>query len=261
MHNVGIGLRPPHYADFLASPPAVGWVEVISENFLGAGGPPRALLRRVRERCPVVLHGVSLSIGSSDPLDDVYLQRLRALADDVEAAWVSDHLSWGVLDGRRGHDLWPIPPVAEALAHVVDRVDAVQARLGRRILLENVSAYVAWRDAEMTDGELLAEVVRQTGCGVLLDVNNLWVTAQNLGRDARAMLAEIPADAVGQMHLAGHRDLGTHLLDSHDRPVAPEVWALYEEARARFGAVPVCLERDDDLPPLAALVEEALRAA
>ena len=258
MKAAGIGLRPPHYADFLAAPLRVGWVEVISENFFGAGGNPRRILRQVRERCPVVLHGVSLSIGSTDPLDRAYLDRLRALADEIEPAWISDHLSWGMLDGARGYDLWPIPPTAEALAHVAERVDAVQAHLGRRILLENVSAYVAWRIAEMTEADFLAELVRRTGCGILLDVNNVWVSASNLGYDPHEWLARLPAGAVGQMHVAGHRDLGTHLLDSHDCPVVPEVWALYHEAVRRFGRVPVCLERDAELPSFDALVDEAL---
>jgi hypothetical protein len=257
----GIGLRPPHYRQVLADgAPGIDWFEVISENFLAPGGPPRRILRAVRERFPVVLHGVSMNLGSADPLDLAHLDRLRALCAEIEPALVSDHLCFTGVDGATGHDLWPLPSTRAALEHLVARVHAAQERLGRQLLVENVSAYVRYAHADMAEHELLAELTRRTGCGLLLDVNNVFVSAQNLGFDAEAYLAGLPVDAVKQIHLAGHRDCGTHLLDTHDEPVRDEVWALYATATERFGAVPTLIERDDKLPPLAALVDEAQQA-
>jgi uncharacterized protein (UPF0276 family) len=257
----GIGLRTPHYAEVLERRPPIGWLEVISENFLVPGGNPRRVLRRVREHHPIVLHGVSLSIGSCDRLDEGYLRALRALADEVQPAWMSDHLCWNRIDGTSGHDLWPLPYTEAVLRHVAARLAHVQERLGRRLLLENVSTYVQLAASEMSEWEFLAELCRRVDCGLLLDVNNVFVSAHNLGFDARAFLAGIPADRVGQIHLAGHRDAGTHLLDSHDTPVAPPVWSLYREAVERFGPVPTLIERDDDIPPLDELLAEARQAA
>ena len=256
----GLGLRPPHYRDVLDGAPRVDWWEVISENFMVGGGNPRRVLRAVRERWPIALHGVSLSIGSVDPLDDAYLARLAALVDEVAPAIVSDHLCWGRIDGQRGHDLWPLPYTEEALAQVVDRVGRVQDRLGRQILLENPSSYVTFAASTLGEAEFLAEVARRADCGVLLDVNNVYVSCTNHGWDPRAYLAALPAARVGQLHLAGHTDHGDHLLDTHDRPVADAVWALYADAVARFGAVPAMIERDDDVPPLPELVAELDRA-
>lgn len=256
----GLGLRPPHYQDVLAGPPRVDWFEVISENFMVAGGNPRRVLRAVRERGPVVLHGVALSIGSVDPLDDDYLSRLAALVAEVEPAIVSDHLCWSGFGGHSAHDLWPLPYTAEALAHVVDRVARVQDRLGRRILLENPSSYVTFAASELGEAEFLAEVARRADCGILLDLNNVYVSSMNHGWDPRAYLAAIPVERVGQFHLAGHTQHGTHLLDSHDQPIAEAVWELYGEAVARFGSVATMIERDDHIPPLAELVAELDRA-
>ncbi len=252
----GLGLRPPHYQDVIGGSPHVDWWEVISENFMVAGGNPRRVLREVRERWPVVLHGVSLSIGSVDPLDENYLARLAALVAEVEPSIVSDHLCWSSLGGHSAHDLWPVPYTEEALAHVVARVAHVQDRLGRRILLENPSSYVTFGASELSEAEFLAEVARRADCGILLDVNNVYVSCTNHGWDAAAYLAAIPQDRVGQLHLAGHTDHGTHLLDSHDAPVCEAVWSLYRDAAARFGPVATMIERDDKIPPLAELVAE-----
>lgn len=257
----GLGLRPPHYQDVLdASTLDVDWWEVISENFMVAGGNPRRVLRAVRERWPVVLHGVSLSIGSVDPLDADYLAKLAALVDEIEPPIVSDHLCWSRFGGHSVHDLWPVPYTEEALAHVVARVARVQDRLGRRILLENPSSYVTFGASELAEAEFLAEVARRADCGILLDVNNVFVSCTNHGWDGAAYLAAIPSERVGQIHLAGHSDHGTHLIDTHDQPVCDAVWALYGDAVARFGTVATMIERDDRIPPLGELVGELARA-
>jgi uncharacterized protein len=252
----GLGLRPAHHHDVLAGAPAVDWWEVISENFMIDGGNPRRVLRAVRERWPVVLHGVSLSIGSTDPLDEAYLARLAALVGELEPPIVSDHLCWTGVGGLSAHDLWPLPYHAASLDHVVARVGRVQDRLRRRILLENPSSYVTFAASDIPEAEFLAEVARRADCGILLDVNNVYVSARNHGWDAGLYLDAIPAERVGQLHLAGHTDRGTHLLDTHDRPVAAEVWALYRRAIARFPGVATMIERDDDIPPLGELVGE-----
>ncbi|MEO6773122.1 MAG: DUF692 domain-containing protein [Kofleriaceae bacterium] len=252
----GLGLRPPHYQDVLGGDPHVDWFEVISENFMVAGGNPRRVLRDVRARWPVVLHGVSLSIGSVDPIDDDYLARLAALVDEVEPAIVSDHLCWSRFGGHSAHDLWPLPYTEEVLAHVVARVAHVQDRLGRRILLENPSSYVTFAASDMSEPEFLAELACRADCGILLDVNNVYVSSTNHAWDPHAYLAAIPIERVGQIHLAGHTDHGTHLLDSHDQPVCAAVWDLYGEAVARFGDVATMIERDDNFPPFDELVGE-----
>ena len=256
----GIGLRTEHYADVLATPPPVDWFEVISDNFMVPGGNPRRVLRAVRERWPVVLHGVSLSLGAVDPLDEGYLDALAALAREVEPAIVSDHLCWGSHDGAYAHDLLPLPFTEEALAHVATRVLRVQDRLKRQILVENVSSYVAFTQSTMAEPQFLAALAERTDCGLLLDVNNVFVSAHNHGFDARAFIDAIPVGRVGQFHLAGHSRLGELLLDTHDHPVRDEVWDLYRHAVARFGAVPTLVEWDDKLPSLARVVEESLRA-
>jgi uncharacterized protein (UPF0276 family) len=257
----GIGLRPPHYAEVVESHPPVDWFEVITENFMVAGGNPRHVLRQVRARYPVVLHGVSLSIGSVDPIDEAYLTGLAALADEIEPAWISDHLCWSSFGGHTGHDLWPLPFTEEALGHVVRRVQAVQERLRRPILIENVSSYLEFAHSTLPEWEFLSEVARRADCGLLLDVNNVFVSAHNHGFEAAEFLAGIPVERVKQIHLAGHRDEGTHLLDTHDHAVCDGVWALYRAAVRRFGAVPTIIERDDDIPPLAAVLAESRQAA
>lgn len=255
-------MRPPHFAALAAGPhEGVDWVEVISENFMVAGGNPRAVLRAVRARMPVVLHGVSLSIGSVDPLDRRYLDQLATLASEVEPAWISDHLCWSSFQGHTGHDLWPLPFTEESLDHVTARVLAVQDRLGRPILVENVSSYLELADSALTEWEFLAALCARTDCGVLLDVNNIFVSAHNHGFAPRAFLEGIPVGRVGQIHLAGHRDEGTHLLDTHDHPVCEGVWDLYRAAVDRFGPIPTLIERDADIPPLSELVAESRQAA
>jgi uncharacterized protein (UPF0276 family) len=256
----GIGLRTEHYADVLATPPPVDWFEVISDNFMVPGGNPRRVLRAVRERWPVVLHGVSLSLGSTDALDARYLDDLAALAREVEPALVSDHLCWGSHGGAYAHDLLPLPFTEEALAHVAERVLRVQDRLGRQILVENVSSYVSFTQSSLTEWQFLTALAERTDCGLLLDVNNVFVSAHNHGFDARAFIDAIPVGRVGQFHLAGHSRLRELLLDTHDHPVCEEVWDLYRHAVARFGAVPTLIEWDDKLPSLARVVEESLRA-
>jgi uncharacterized protein (UPF0276 family) len=236
-------------------------VEVVTENFLAPGGRPRAVLEQVRADRPVVLHGVSLSIGAVEPLSERYLTALQGLVERIEPAMVSDHLCWGTHRGQYVHDLLPLPYTEEALAHVVDRVDEVQARLGRRLYLENPSSYVGFKDATMAEWEFLAALVKRTGCGLLLDVNNVYVSARNFGFDARRYLDALPPAAIGYLHLAGHTDKGRYLLDTHDGAVPPAVWALHREAVRRFGAVPTLVEWDDRIPPLDEVVAERHRAA
>jgi uncharacterized protein (UPF0276 family) len=257
----GIGLRTRHFAQFLAERPPVDWVEAVSENFMAPGGRPIAVLEKVRAEVPVVLHGVSLAIGSVDPLDERYLAALAGLVQRVEPALVSDHLCWGTHRGQYLHDLLPLPYTEEALAHVTSRVQQVQERLGRQLLLENPSAYVAFKDSTMTEWEFLAELSRRSGCGLLLDVNNVFVSARNFGFDPRQYLRGIPAERVGYFHLAGHQDRGTYLFDSHDHAVPAAVWDLYREALRRFGRVPSLVEWDDAIPPLEVVVAESRRAA
>jgi uncharacterized protein (UPF0276 family) len=257
----GIGLRPPHFPRFLEGRPPVDWVEAVTENFMAPGGRPIAVLEQVRREVPVVLHGVSLSIGSVDPLSEPYLGALEALVARIQPALVSDHLCWGTHRGRYLHDLLPLPYTEEALHHVAGRVDRVQERLGRPILLENPSSYVAFRDSTMPEWEFLAELSRRTGCGILLDVNNVYVSARNHGFDPVRYLDGIPADRVGYVHLAGHQDRGTHLLDTHDHAVPGAVWDLHREALGRLGRVPTLVEWDGAIPPLEAVVAESRRAA
>ena len=256
----GIGLRTKHFAQHLAAPPPVDWVEAISENFMAPGGRPFAVLEKVRRDVPVVLHGVSLSIGSTDPLSERHLAGLADLVRRVEPAWISDHLCWGSHGGRYAHDLWPLPYTEEAIRHVVGRVQRVQEVLGRQILLENVSSYVAFRASEMPEWEFLAEVARRADCGILLDVNNVYVSARNHGFDPREYVAGVPADRVGQIHLAGHSDKGRYLLDTHDHEVSAAVWDLHRETVRRMGPVSTLIEWDDHIPPLERLVEESRRA-
>ncbi len=257
----GIGLRTVHFARFLAERPKVDWVEVVSENFMAPGGRPIAVLEQVRRDLPVVLHGVSLAIGSVDPLSERYLVELSRLVRRIEPALVSDHLCWGTHRGQYVHDLLPLPYTEEALAHVASRVHAVQERLGRPLLLENPSAYVAYRDSTMTEWEFLAALVRRTGCGLLLDVNNVYVSGHNLGFDPLDYLTGVPAEAVGYLHLAGHSDHGRYLLDTHDHTVPDAVWALHREVVRRAGPVPTLVEWDDAIPPLEEVVAERDRAA
>lgn len=257
----GIGLRTKHFAQFMAERPRVDWIEAITENFMARGGRPIAVLEKVRAEVPVVLHGVSLAIGSVDPIPERYLIELAAVVERVEPALVSDHLCWGTHRGQYVHDLLPLPYTDEALAHVASRVAQVQDRLGRQLFLENPSSYVGFKDSTMTEWEFLSELARRSGCGILLDVNNVYVSAHNFGLDPRDYLRGIPVDRVGYFHLAGHSDKGKYLLDSHDHAVPAAVWELYREAVRRFGRVPSLVEWDDAIPPLDQVVAESQRAA
>jgi uncharacterized protein len=256
LEGFGLGLRPVHYEALLTESHAVDWLEIVSENYLVPGGQPLAYLERIRARFPLVMHGVSLSIGSTDPLDRRYLADLKELARRVEPAWISDHLCWTGVEGRNVHDLLPLPYTEEALAAVTARVGEVQDFLGRQILLENVSSYLSYRDSEMTEWEFLSEVARRADCAILLDVNNIYVSAVNHGFDPLEYLRGVPQERVRQFHLAGHSDMDGHLIDTHDHPIVAPVWALYREAVAHFGPVPTMIERDDNIPELAELVAE-----
>jgi uncharacterized protein (UPF0276 family) len=256
----GLGLRPVHYEEIAASRPAVDWFELLTENYMVPGGRPLAWLERVRRDYPVVMHGVSLSIGSSDPLNLDYLTALRSLAQRLEPLWVSDHLCWTGVAGRNLHDLLPLPYTEQALRHIVERVRRVQDFLGRRLLLENVSSYVEFTHSELTEWEFLAEVARRADCLLLLDVNNVYVSACNHGFDPQAYLAGIPAERVQQIHLAGHSHCAEHIVDTHDAAVVDAVWELYAHALERLGPVSTMIERDDRIPPLAELLAELGRA-
>jgi uncharacterized protein (UPF0276 family) len=256
----GVGLRATHFAHVLESAPRVDWFEIISENFMGTGGRPMRVLDRVAERYPVVMHGVSMSIGSADPLDFGYLRRLRDLARRVRAAWVSDHLCWTGVAHRTSHDLLPVPYTEESLRHVVERVRIVQDFLGRPLVLENPSSYVAFRSSTMAESEFLARLAREADCALLLDVNNVYVSAFNHGFDAHAYLDAIPWDRVVQYHLAGHTHLGTHILDTHSGPVSGGVRDLFREAWRRSGARSTLLEWDESIPPFDDVHAEVLRA-
>ena len=256
----GLGLRPPHYEAIVAERPAVDWFEILTENYLLPGGRPLQWLEQIRADYPLVMHGVSLSVGSCDALDLGYLRALKALAQRIAPLWISDHLCWTGVSGKNLHDLLPLPYTESALRHVVARVHAIQELLGRRILLENVSSYVAFKGAEMTEWEFLAQVARRADCLILLDINNIYVSAHNHGFAPEDYLAGIPAERVQQIHLAGHSDCGDCLIDTHDAPVADPVWALYRRAVERLGPLATMIERDDRIPPLAELLAELDRA-
>lgn len=252
----GLGLRVDHYDALLDSEPAVDWFEILSENYLVAGGKPLHYLDRIRARWPLVMHGVSLSIGSTDPLDRDYLHQLKALAARVEPAWISDHLCWTGVAGTNLHDLLPLPYTEEAIDHVAARVREAQDFLGRRILLENVSSYVSYADSQLTEWDFLAAVCERADCLILFDVNNVYVSSRNHGFDPRTYLDATPPHRVQQIHLAGHEDHGDYIIDTHDHPVVDPVWALYADALKRFGPVSTMIERDDRIPPLDELVTE-----
>ena len=256
----GLGLRPVHYPDFLDQPQAVDWLEIISENYMVPGGKPLAMLDAILERYPVAMHGVSLSIGSTDGLDAQYLAELKALANHVQPMWISDHLCWTGVQGRNAHDLLPLPYSEEALRLVVRHVNQVQDTLGRRILLENVSSYLNYRSSEMSEWEFLRQVAEQADCLLLLDVNNIYVSGINHSFDPIEFLNHLPVERVQQIHLAGHSDHGDYIVDTHDHPVAEPVWELYRYTCAHFGEVATMIERDDNIPELSVLIAELDRA-
>ncbi|MGH8460191.1 MAG: MNIO family bufferin maturase [Stenotrophobium sp.] len=252
----GLGLRVEHYNEILETQPPLDWLEILSENYFAPGGKPLHYLDQLRERYPLVMHGVSLSIGSSDPLNPDYLRSLKALARRVEPAWISDHLCWTGVDGSNLHDLMPLPYTEEAINHVAARVRQVQDTLGRRILLENVSSYVTYHQSQLPEWEFLSELAQRADCLILLDINNIYVSSFNHGFDPQAYLNGISVERVQQFHLAGHRNLGNVIIDTHDEPVIDPVWDLYAQAVRRFGAVSTMIERDDNIPPLSELLAE-----
>ena len=258
--SIGIGLRAPHYRELLERRPALAFLEVHSENYVCAGGAPLAWLERFRACYALSLHGVGLSLGSADPLDERHLGKLDALVRRFEPALVSEHLCWSSVGARHANDLLPLPYTEEALDHVVERIERVQERLARRILVENVSSYLEFAHSTIAEWDFVAEAARRSGCGVLLDVNNIWVNSVNHGFDARRYLASIDARAVGEIHLAGFERSGELLLDTHGARVSADVWALYAAALARIGARPTLVEWDSAIPPLDVLLDEARTA-
>ena len=261
MSRVGIGLRPPHYEAILERRPALGFLEVHSENFMGGGGAAIAWLERFRAAYALSFHGVGLSLGSVDPLDRAHLARLAALVERFEPLLVSEHLSWSSFGGRHTHDLLPLPYTREAADHLVARIGCVQEALGRRILVENVSAYAVPAAPGMAEWEFVADVVRRSGCALLLDLNNVFVNARNQGFDARRYVAAVSTLPVGEIHLAGHDETPEGLVDTHGRAVCEEVWTLYADTLARTGPVPTLVEWDTRLPALEVLLAQAARAA
>jgi uncharacterized protein (UPF0276 family) len=256
----GMGLREHHIATLLREDPRLDWLEIISEDYMIEGGPRLRLLERVRERYPVVMHGVSLSIASTDEPDQEYLAALKTLADRLQPCWISDHLCWTGVHGMNLHELLPIPYTREALDHVVERVQRVQDFLQRELTLENVSSYVAFNRQEMPEWEFIAGLTMRTGCWLLLDISNVYINAFNHGFDPHAFLQGIPRDRVVQLHLAGYCDRGAHLVDTHDAPVREEVWDLYAVALRRFGPVSTMIERDDKAAPLDDILAEVARS-
>lgn len=256
----GIGLRPPCYEYILNERPAVDWFEFISEDYLVPGGRPYYFLEKIRAHYPMVMHGVSLSIGTSDPVNKTYLANLRTLADRIQPAWISDHFCWTGLNGTNYHDLLPLPYTQACIDHIVPRIQQVQDYLGRRIALENVSSYINYQASEMTEWEFITQVAKQADCLVLLDVNNVYVSSYNHDFDPIKFLDGIPVERVQQFHLAGHTFAGDYIVDTHDHAVIPEVWSLYEYAVRRFGNVSALLERDDHIPKFPELEAELAMA-
>lgn len=245
----GLGLRTPHFQHVLDCRPNVDWFEVISENFMVAGGKPKYFLHSIREHYPMVMHGVSLSIGSTDELNMDYLRALKTLAREVDPEWISDHLCWTGAHGFNSHDLLPLPYTEEAVEHVCRRIDQVQDFLGRQILIENVSSYLTYQYSAMPEWEFVKEVANRADCLLLLDVNNVYVSARNHGFEPRAYFDALPAGRIWQIHLAGHTDNGDHVIDTHDHDVCESVWSLYRHVLQRFGRVSTMIERDDNIPP------------
>ncbi len=258
--GVGLGLRTVHYSHILEAQPEVDWFEILSENYMQTAGRPLEWLDAIADRYPVVMHGVSLSIGSTDPLDRAYLTELRALRDRTKARWVSDHLCWTGVSGKNTHDLLPMPYTEEALHHVASRVRAVQDFLGAPLALENPSTYVEFAAGQMPEWEFLARLAEEADCALLLDVNNVFVSAFNHGFDQRTYLAAVPFDRVVQMHVAGHTHHGTHIIDSHIGPVVDDVWRLLGDAWQRSGGTSVLLEWDAEIPSFGVMHAEAMRA-
>lgn len=252
----GLGLRPKHYPNFIAAPQPVDWLEIISENYMIQGGKPLAMLDRIRTDYPVAMHGVSMSLGSVQNLDRDYLAQLKTFARRIDPMWISDHLCWTGMHGLNLHDLYPLPYTEEAVRHVVARIRQVQDTLERRLVVENVSSYLAYADSVMSEWEFLTAISEEADCLLLLDVNNIYVSSVNHGFDARTFIDGVPARRVQQIHLAGHSNMGEYIIDTHDEPIADPVFDLYGYACRRLGPVSAMIERDDNIPPLAELIAE-----
>ncbi|MCT7943295.1 DUF692 domain-containing protein [Shewanella holmiensis] len=256
----GLGLRTDHFEHILQHQPDIDWFEVLSENYLVAGGKPRYYLEAIVEQYPVVMHGVSMSIGSSDPLDMDYLKALKKLSNDIQPKWISDHICWTSIHGVNSHDLLPLPYTEETVNHVAERVRIVQDFLGRRILLENVSSYLSYQDSTMDEWDFLSQVAEAADCLILLDINNIYVSARNHHFNPLDYLKKIDPRRVQQFHLAGHSDFGDYVIDTHDHDVSPSVWTLYQAALERFGPVSTMIERDANIPEFPVLYQELLEA-
>jgi len=252
----GLGLRKEHYQDVIDSSPDVDWFEILTENYLVPGGKPLYFLEQIAERYPMVMHGVSMNIGNTEPLDKEYLEQVKNLKNRVHAHWLSDHLCWTGTNGTNAHDLLPLPYTEEAINHVVQRIEQVQDFLGSRMLIENVSSYVSYQHSEMTEWQFLTEIAQRADCLLLLDINNIYVSAVNHEFDPLDYLLAVPPKHVQQFHLAGHSDYGDYVIDTHDMPVCDAVWSLYARAVEHFDDITFMIERDDNIPPLAELLEE-----
>lgn len=252
----GLGLRTDHYQDILDTQPKLDWFEVITENYIIPGGKPLDYLFRIREHYPMVMHGVSMSIGSTDPLDWTYLKLAKKLANDLDVPWFSDHLCWTGMNGKNMHDLLPLPYTDEAIRHVADRIRQVMDFMERPMIIENLSSYVTYKTSVMSEWEFYNAVVAEADCGMLLDVNNIYVSSFNHEFDPLDYLNSVPVERVYQFHLAGHSHYGDIIIDTHDHPVIGEVWDLYEHAVRRFGHVSTMIERDDNIPPLQEVIDE-----
>jgi uncharacterized protein (UPF0276 family) len=254
----GLALRPEHYHDFIDNTQPVDWLEILTDNYLVPGGKPWHFLERIRADYPLAMHGVALNIGSCDPLDVEYVGAVKALAERIEPVLISDHLCWTGVEGRQLHDLLPLPYTEEAVRHVAERIARVQDMLGRRLVIENVSSYVTYatRAAPLDESEFLCAVATAADCELLVDINNIYVSARNAGFDASAYLRVLPARRIRQLHLAGHTDNGDHCIDTHDHPICDEVWQLYRQSVELWGPLPLTIERDDQIPPLSELLVE-----
>ncbi|MBA3536496.1 MAG: DUF692 domain-containing protein [Tatlockia sp.] len=252
----GLGLRTDHYDDILKLKPNVDWFEILTENYLIPGGKPLYFLDKVRENYPIVMHGVSLSIGSTDPLDWDYLKQVKTLAERVKPVWISDHLCWTGVKGLNMHDLLPIPYTTEAVSHISARIREIQDFLGRRILIENVSSYLTYMQSEMTEWDFISAIANEADCSILLDVNNIYVSSVNHEFDPDDYINSISPEHVVQIHLAGHSNEGNYIIDTHDAPIINPVWDLYAKTIARFGKISTMIERDDNIPPLSVLLDE-----
>jgi uncharacterized protein len=260
----GLGLRPEYYEEIVSQPELcrsqIDWFEILTENYLIPGGKPLYYLDKIREHYPIVMHGVSLSLGSSDPLDLNYINQVKALAKRIEPVWISDHLCWTGVQGLNLHDLLPIPYTTDAIKHLVSRISKVQELLGRPILIENVSSYLSYKQSEMTEWEFIAQLVKQSGCYLLLDVNNVYVSSVNHQFNPLEFIEAMPAKQVAQIHLAGHLNLGDYIVDTHDAPVIEPVWDLYAATIQRLGLVSTMIERDDNMPAFSELIAELAQA-